>query len=257
MILNKKVVLVLPAYNAASTLHMTYSEIPSGVVDEVILVDDASKDKTVEIARKLGIPHVIVHKSNKGYGANQKSCYAKALSLNADIIIMLHPDYQYPPRLIPAMVNIIAQDVFNVVYASRILGNEAIKGGMPMYKYLSNRFLTFVQNVCMGQKLSEYHTGYRAFSAEVLKNIDLSANSNDFVFDNQITAQIIYAGYSIGEVTCPTRYFNEASSITFQRSLRYGAGVLITTIQYFFQKTGLAKFAIFENVNKVQNGKET
>ncbi len=250
MIRQKKVVLVLPAYNAAETLRMTYREIPSALVDEVILVDDGSEDQTVEIARELGIQHIILHEENKGYGANQKSCYREALALDADIVVMLHPDYQYPPALIPAMVSMIAYNQFQVVYGSRILGNEALKGKMPIYKYVANRLLTFIQNVCMRQKLSEYHTGFRAYSAEVLNNIDLSANSDDFVFDNQITAQIFYAGYAIGEVTSTTRYFREASSINFFRSIRYGMGVLKTTLQYMLQKSGMCKFAIFKGVKR-------
>lgn len=251
MIGHRKVVVVLPAYNAESTLKMTYREIPLDIVDEVILVDDASGDKTVEIARELGIKNIISHEKNLGYGGNQKSCYRKALELGGDIIIMLHPDYQYTPRLIPSMSYIIANELYPVVYASRILGKGAIRGGMPRYKYIANRLLTLIQNVLMGQKLSEYHTGYRAFSKEVLERIEFESNSNDFVFDNQITAQIFYAGYEIGEVTCPTKYFPEASSIDFKRGVRYGAGVLKTSFQYFLQNTGLARFRIFERMRKV------
>lgn len=251
MIGHRKVVVVLPAYNAESTLKMTYREIPLDIVDEVILVDDASGDKTVEIARELGIKNIISHEKNLGYGGNQKSCYRKALELGGDIIIMLHPDYQYTPRLIPSMSYIIANELYPVVYASRILGKGAIRGGMPRYKYIANRLLTLIQNVLMGQKLSEYHTGYRAFSKEVLERIEFESNSNDFVFDNQITAQIFYAGYEIGEVTCPTKYFPEASAIDFKRGVRYGAGVLKTSFQYFLQNTGLARFRIFERMRKV------
>lgn len=246
MINDRKIVLVLPAYNAAGTLEMTCSEIPFEVVDEVILVDDSSQDSTVQVANALGIKNIITHEHNKGYGANQKTCYQEALKLNADIVIMLHPDYQYPPRLIPAMVSMVAYNVFPVVYASRILGREAIKGRMPLYKYVANRVLTFFQNMMMQQKLSEYHTGFRAFSREVLENLNLEANSDDFVFDNQITAQLLYAGYSIGEVTCPTRYFEAASSINFQRSVIYGLGVIKTSFQYRLQKWGISKFRIFQ-----------
>lgn len=248
MINGNQIVLVLPAFNAEGTLEMTYKEIPFDVVDQVILVDDGSSDETVEIAQSMGIKHLITHDHNQGYGANQKSCYQKALDLGGDIIIMLHPDYQYPPRLIPAMAGLIAYNVFPVVYASRILGKEALKGHMPYYKYIANRLLTLIQNFFMNQKLSEYHTGYRAFSREVLESLDFSANSDDFVFDNQITAQIFYAGYSIGEVTCPTQYFDKASSINFRRSLVYGFGVLKTTCQYMLQKKGLFRFAIFEKI---------
>lgn len=243
---NRKIVVVLPAYNAAKTLEKTYNEIPFNIVDEVVLVDDDSKDDTIEIARKLGILHIIKHESNKGYGGNQKSCYDKALQLGADIVIMLHPDYQYTPKLIEAMSNIIANDLYPVVLGSRILGGGALKGGMPVYKYFFNRCLTFVQNVIANEKLSEYHTGYRAFSAEVLKQIPYHSNSDDFVFDNQMLMQVFYSGYSICEVSCPTKYFPEASSINFSRSCCYGFGVLRTSIQYRLQKWNLAKFKIFE-----------
>lgn len=245
MIKNKKLVIVLPAYNAALTLEKTYREIPFDIVDDVVLVDDASKDNTVEVGKALGIKHIIHHEKNKGYGGNQKSCYDKALELNADIVVMLHPDYQYTPTLIPAMAHIIASDLYPVMLGSRILGKGALKGGMPLYKYIFNRFLTLSQNILMNQKLSEYHTGYRAFSKEVLKGINYHANSNDFVFDNQMLAQIFYAGFEIGEVTCPTKYFEEASSINFKRSAVYGLGVLMTSLQYFFAKLGLAKPKIF------------
>ncbi len=245
MLHNKKVIIVLPAYNAGLTLEQTFNEIPFDIVDEVVLVDDASKDNTVEIAEKLGIKHIISHEKNKGYGGNQKSCYDKALSLGADIIIMLHPDYQYTPKLITAMSSIIANGLYPVVLGSRILGRGALKGGMPFYKYVFNRFLTLSQNLLMNQKLSEYHTGYRAFTREVLMRINYRNNSDDFVFDNQMLAQIFYAGYEIAEVTCPTKYFDEASSINFSRSLKYGLGVLQVSIQYFLQKTGIMKFRIF------------
>ncbi|MEZ5013843.1 MAG: glycosyltransferase family 2 protein [Chitinophagales bacterium] len=242
MIIGKKVVIVLPAYNAAKTLEQTYAEIPHDLVDEVVLVDDASKDDTIAVGEKIGIRHIIRHEQNKGYGGNQKSCYDKALSLGADIVIMLHPDYQYTPKLIASMAHIIAQDLYSTVLASRILGRGALKGGMPFYKYVFNRFLTLSQNFLMRQKLSEYHTGYRAFSREVLEKINYHANSDDFVFDNQMLAQIFFAGYEIAEVTCPTKYFDEASSINFKRSMIYGLGVLRTSLQYRLQKWGLASF---------------
>jgi glycosyltransferase involved in cell wall biosynthesis len=242
MIGNKKIVIVLPAYNAGKTLEQTYAEIPMDIVDEVVLVDDASKDDTVEVGNRIGIQHIIKHENNKGYGGNQKSCYNKALSLNADIVIMLHPDYQYTPKLITSMAYIIAQDLYPVVLASRILGRGALNGGMPFYKYVFNRFLTLSQNVLLRQKLSEYHTGYRAFSGEVLRKINYEANSDDFVFDNQMLAQIFFAGYEIAEVTCPTKYFEDASSINFKRSVIYGLGVLRTSLQYRLQKWGIAKF---------------
>ena len=229
----------MPAYNAAQTLEKTWSEIPLDVVDEAVLVDDASRDDTSALARQLGIHHVLRHDHNRGYGGNQKTCYAKALELGADIIIMVHPDYQYSPKLIESMAYIIANDVYPVVYASRILGKGALKGGMPMYKYVANRLLTLFQNIIMGQKLSEYHTGYRAFSAEALRKVDLEANSDDFVFDNQITAQIFMAGMEIAEITCPTRYFKEASSINFKRSVVYGLGVLKVCLQYRLHKWGI------------------
>jgi glycosyltransferase involved in cell wall biosynthesis len=246
MINNKTITVVLPAYNAAKTLEITYNEIPFDIVDHIILVDDLSKDDTVEVARKLGIKHIVEHKKNRGYGGNQKSCYDKALELNSDIVVMLHPDYQYTPKLIQSMSYLIANDVYQVVLGSRILGKGALKGGMPLYKYISNRFLTFSQNLIMSQKLSEYHTGYRAFSKEVLQRIDYEANSDDFVFDNQMIAQIFYAGYEIAEITCPTKYFDDASSINLKRSTIYGLGVLKTSLSYFLQKIGLAKFKIFE-----------
>jgi glycosyltransferase involved in cell wall biosynthesis len=245
MLQGKKVVVVLPAYNAAQTLKITYEEIPFDIVDDVILVDDASRDHTVEVGKQLGIKHIVQHEKNKGYGGNQKSCYDKALEIGGDIVIMLHPDYQYTPKLIPSIAHILASDLYPVVFASRILGKGALKGGMPMYKYIANRFLTLTQNLLMNQKLSEYHTGYRAYTKEVLQTIDYHLNSDDFVFDNQITAQIFYAGFEIAEVTCPTKYFDEASSINFKRSSIYGLGVLKTSVQYALQKAGLGKFHIF------------
>jgi glycosyltransferase involved in cell wall biosynthesis len=245
MINNKKVCVVLPAYNAATTLGKTLAEIPKEIVDDIVLVDDASKDDTFKVAQQLGIQHIIRHEKNKGYGGNQKSCYDKARDLNADIVIMLHPDYQYTPKLIMAMASIIANEVYPVVLGSRILGRGALKGGMPMYKYVFNRFLTLTQNILMRQKLSEYHTGYRAFSKEVLEKINYRANSDDFVFDNQMLAQIFYAGFEVAEITCPTKYEEESSSINFSRSVTYGMGVLRTSFQYFFAKSGFSKPDIF------------
>lgn len=247
MLHSKKIIVVLPAYNAAKTLEQTYREIPFDIVDDVILVDDASRDHTIEVAKTLGIKHIIKHEQNKGYGGNQKTCYAKALELQADVVIMLHPDYQYTPLLIPAMASIIAQDLYPVVLGSRILGKGALKGGMPIYKYIANRVLTLIQNILVGEKLSEYHTGYRAFSREVLESLHLEANSDDFVFDNQMLSQIIYAGFPIGEITCPTKYFPEASSINLYRSSVYGFGVLLVSFKHFLQRIGLAKFAIYSN----------
>ena len=243
MINGKRIVVVMPAYNAEKTLEQTYREIPLDIVDEVILVDDHSRDNTSELANSLGIHHVIRHDRNRGYGGNQKTCYAKALEIGADIVIMVHPDYQYTPTLIPSIAWMIANDVYPVVLASRILGNGALKGGMPIYKYIANRGLTFIQNVLVSQKLSEYHTGYRAFSREVLERIDLEANSDDFVFDNQMLSQIIMANFPIGEVTCPTKYFDDASSINFRRSSIYGIGVLTTSLQHRLHKLGILRNA--------------
>ena len=248
MIDQKKVVVVLPAYNAAQTLEMTYDEIPFDIVDDIILVDDHSRDETLQVATRLGIKHIIEHEVNKGYGGNQKSCYKKALSLNADIVVMLHPDYQYTPKLIHSMCYLIANGVYEVVIGSRILGKGALKGGMPLYKYVSNRFLTLTQNILMSQKLSEYHTGYRAFSGKVLKSIPFDVCSDDFVFDNQMLAQIFYAGFEIAEITCPTKYEEESSSINFKRSAQYGLGVLQVSMLYFLQKAKLGKFKIFEGI---------
>ena len=231
-----KVVVIMPAYNAGQTLRKTYNEIPFDIVDEVILTDDRSTDDTVIVAKELGVDHIIVHDQNKGYGGNQKSCYNKALEVGADIIIMLHPDYQYSPLLIPSMTYLMSNNVYPVVIASRILGKGALKGGMPYYKYVANRFLTFFQNLLMNQKLSEYHTGYRAYKKEVLEQIDYNSYSDDFIFDNQFLAEILYQGYEVAEVTCPTKYFDEASSINFMRSSTYGIGVLGVSIKYFFKR---------------------
>jgi glycosyltransferase involved in cell wall biosynthesis len=244
---NKKVVIVLPAYNAEQTLKQTYDELPFDIVDEVVLVDDASKDKTAEVARQIGIKHVLVHEKNKGYGGNQKTCYNKALELGADIVIMVHPDYQYTPKLIHAMASIIGNDLYPVVLGSRILGKGALKGGMPTYKYIFNRFLTLSQNILLNQKLSEYHTGYRAFSKEVLTKINYMANSDNFVFDNQMLSQIFMAGFEIAEVTCPTKYFEEASSINFKNSVEYGMGVLKVSLTHRLHKMGLVKSKIYQN----------
>ena len=246
MIKSKKVVVVMPAYNASETLEKTYSEIPFPLVDEVILVDDHGSDNTFELAKKLGINHVIRHEYNKGYGGNQKTCYNKALELSADIVVMLHPDYQYTPKLIESMCYLIANDLYPVVLGSRILGKGALKGGMPVYKYFANRMLTLFQNILMNQKLSEYHTGFRAFSSEVLKDIKFNENSDDFIFDNQMLAQIMFKKHLIGEITCPTKYFKEASSINFQRSSVYGIGVLWTSIKYFLTKIGIINWKILK-----------
>ena len=228
----------MPAYKASLTLERTYKEIPFDLVDEVILVDDHSPDNTVEVAKKLGIKHVIRHDQNKGYGGNQKTCYKKALELNGDIVIMLHPDYQYTPLLLTAMISIIGNELYPVVFASRILGMGALKGGMPMYKYVANRFLTLFQNILLRQKLSEYHTGYRAFSREVLQKVPFERCDDDFVFDNEMIAQIFWHGFEIAEVTCPTKYFEEASSINFMRSSKYGLGVLRVSLRYRLAKWG-------------------
>lgn len=241
----KKVIVVLPAYNAALTLERTYREIPFDLVDEVVLVDDASKDDTFAKAKAIGIRHVIRHDRNKGYGGNQKTCYKKALELGGDIVIMLHPDYQYTPKLLVAMISIIGNEVYPVVFGSRILGKGALKGGMPLYKYISNRFLTLFQNILLNQKLSEYHTGYRAFSREVLQSVAFEKNSDDFIFDNEMIAQIFHKGFDIAEVTCPTKYFDEASSINFSRSVKYGLGVLGVSLRYLLSsRLGLYKWNI-------------
>jgi len=248
MIENKKIIVVLPAYNASKTLQKTFEEIPFDIVDEVIITDDFSNDNTVELAKNIGIKHIIQHKKNKGYGANQKSCYKKALELKADIIVMLHPDYQYTPKLIPAMVTLVANDLYDVVLGSRILSKGALKGGMPFYKYISNRVLTLIQNILMNQKLSEYHTGFRCFDAKILNKIDFENNSDDFIFDNEIIAQCCFVKARIGEISCPASYFEEASSINFKRSVIYGFGVLRVSISYFLQKVKLFQFSIFKNL---------
>jgi len=245
MLNGKKIVVVLPAYRAALTLERTYNEIPFDIVDDVVLVDDNSPDNTVAEARRLGIEHIVVHEQNKGYGGNQKSCYRKALELGADIVIMLHPDYQYTPKLIHAMSGVIAYDVYPVCFGSRILGNGALRGGMPMYKYIFNRCLTLFENIMIWQKLSEYHTGYRAFSAEVIRSIDFTYNSDDFVFDNEMISQIFMNGFEIGEVTCPTKYFEEASSINFRRSMKYGMGVLRVSLTHRLHKWGIVKSNLY------------
>ena len=236
MVANKKVVVIMPAYNAGQTLRKTFNEIPHEIVDEVILTDDRSTDDTVKVAKELGIHHIIEHDANRGYGGNQKSCYNKALEVGADIIIMLHPDYQYTPKLILSMTYLMSNDVYPVVIASRILGKGALKGGMPFYKYVANRFLTLSQNLLMNQKLSEYHTGYRAYKREVLESIDYNQYSDDFIFDNQFLAEILYQGFEVAEITCPTKYFEEASSINFARSSKYGIGVLGVSVKYFFKR---------------------
>lgn len=245
MLHGKKIVVVLPAYNASKTLERTYREIPLDIVDEVVLVDDKSKDNTVEEAQKIGIRHIISHDVNKGYGGNQKSCYNKALAIGADIVVMLHPDYQYTPKLIPSMCHIIAQDLYPVVLGSRILGKGALNGGMPLYKYLFNRFLTLFENILISQKLSEYHTGYRAFSREVLQSINYTINNDDFIFDNEMLSQIFMKGFEIAEVTCPTKYFDEASSINFARSTKYGLGVLRVSLIHRLHKWGLVKSKLY------------
>lgn len=251
MIDSLKVVVVLPAYNAERTLEQTIAEIPRDIVDEIVLVDDASTDNTFGLAGKMDMTVVLKHDRNKGYGANQKTCYDTALGLGADIVIMLHPDYQYTPRLIPSMAHMVACGLYPVVIASRILGKGALRGNMPRYKYIANRFLTLIQNILMNEKLSEYHSGYRAFSRKVLETVNYHANSDDFVFDNQMLSQALYAGFEIGEITCPTKYFPEASSINFRRSVKYGFGVVRTSVIYFLQKKGLGKFRIYQKNEEV------
>jgi glycosyltransferase involved in cell wall biosynthesis len=245
MLLGKKIIVVLPAYNAGKTIAQTIAEIPFDLVDEYVVVDDASTDNTIEVASSLNVKNLIRHDKNKGYGGNQKTCYNTALELGGDIIIMLHPDYQYTPKLIPSMAYLIASGLYPVVIASRILGKGALRGGMPMYKYISNRLLTWVQNLLINQKLSEYHSGYRAFSREVLEKVNYQVNSDDFVFDNQMLAQIFFAGFEIAEITCPTKYFEEASSINLKRSIKYGLGVLRTSLGYFLQKQRLVSLTMY------------
>jgi len=242
----KKIVIVMPAYNAAKTLQQTYHEIPLDVVDDVLLVDDGSSDQTVAVSRELGLT-TFLHRNNMGYGRNQKTCYREALRRRADIVIMVHPDYQYSPKLIVPMAGMIAYGDYDVVLASRILGSGALEGGMPLYKYISNRILTAIQNILLNYKLSEYHTGYRAFSRKVLESLPLEENTDDFVFDNEMLAQVIYFGYRIGEISCPTRYFAEASSINFGRSVKYGLGVLATSMKFRLQKMGLGRFRLFDS----------
>lgn len=241
MIDSKRIIVVLPAYNAAKTLEKTYSEIPFHVVDDVVLVDDASRDDTVLRAKELGIRHVLRHPRNRGYGANQKSCYEKALELGADVVVMLHPDYQYPPRLILPLASLVASGMYEVALGSRILGGGALRGGMPLYKYVGNRFLTMLQNILLGQKLSEYHTGYRAFSRRVLQTLPLGENRDDFIFDNQMITQAAYFGFRIAEVTCPTSYGPDSSSISFVASVRYGLGVLRTAFACFLARLDVGK----------------
>jgi glycosyltransferase involved in cell wall biosynthesis len=244
LLLGYRIVVVLPAYNAANTLRQTYAEIPHGIVDDVILTDDHSRDNTAAIAREIGI-HTIEHASNRGYCDNQKTCYAAALARGADIVVMLHPDYQYTPKLVTAMASMIASDQYDVVLGSRILGRGALAGGMPLYKYMSNRVLTLIENILVGQKLSEYHTGYRAWSRRVLEVLPIELCSEDFVFDNEMLAQSIYAGFRIGEISCPTKYFPEASSINFRRSVIYGIGVLRTAVRFRLHRWGVARSPIF------------
>lgn len=245
MLNDKKIIVVLPAYNAEKTLKQTFQEIPIDIVDEIVLTDDYSNDDTLKVAKQLGIKHIIKHDKNLGYGANQKSCYSKAIELHADIVIMLHPDYQYSPKLIPAMCELVANNTYDLVLGSRILGNGALKGGMPLYKYVSNRILTFIQNTLMGQKLSEYHTGYRCYNTQFLKTIDFQLNSNDFIFDNELIAQFCYHEARIGEISCPTKYDENSSSINFKKSVIYGFGVLGVSIKYRLQIIGMIKSKLF------------
>jgi glycosyltransferase involved in cell wall biosynthesis len=249
MIYGKKLIVVMPAYNAEKTLRQTYAELPHEYVDEVILVDDVSSDRTVQLSRELGI-RTIIHRENKGYGGNQKTCYREAVRHGADIVVMVHPDYQYSPRLVTAMSSMIASGHYDIVLGSRILGGNARKGGMPLYKYIANRFLTFVENLFLGVKLSEYHTGFRAFTREVLETLPLEENSDDFVFDNEILAQGVYFGFSIGEISCPAKYFEDASSINFSRSVKYGFGVLATSMLYLLARSGLRSSPIFSKTGR-------
>lgn len=254
MIHGKKIVVAMPAYNAEKTLERTYLEIPQGVVDLVILVDDASQDQTVQIAKRLGIPIVIRHERNLGYGANQKTCYREALKNRADIVIMLHPDYQYTPALIEPLAWLIAHETYDVALASRILGNSTLSGGMPLYKYCSNRILTLIENILLWQHVSEYHTGYRAYSRKVLETVPFLNNSNDFVFDNEILTQVFYAGFRVGEVSCPTKYFPEASSINFSNSARYGFGVLNVAVRYRLHCWNIIRYNVLDQIGKKKRG---
>jgi glycosyltransferase involved in cell wall biosynthesis len=254
MLNDKKIVVVMPAYNAATTLEKTYREVPQDIVDDVILVDDKSYDNTSEVARNLGITHVITHEENKGYGGNQKSCYRAALDLDADVVIMLHPDYQYTPKLCTSMASLLSQGMFDCALGSRILGKGALKGGMPLYKYLSNRLLTAFQNFFLNYKLSEYHTGYRAFTREVLERLPLQDNSDNFLFDNQMLAQIIYAGYDIGEISCPTRYADDSSSINLADSAQYGLGVILTSVLFRLHRWGVFKSTLFAPLDNQPTG---
>lgn len=250
MIRGKKITVTMPAYNAARTLERTYREIPRDIVDKVILVDDASQDRTAEIAEGLGIDVVVRHDRNRGYGGNQKTCYETALKNGADIIIMLHPDYQYTPALIESMAAMIGTRAYDVVLASRILGNSTLSGGMPLYKYVGNRVLTLLENIILWQHLSEYHTGYRAYARKVLESIPFGYNSDDFVFDNQILAQVFFAGFRVGEISCPTKYFDEASSINFTQGLKYSLAVLKVALQYRLHKMGILSSILFTNIQK-------
>jgi len=253
MLSGKKIIVVMPAYNAEKMLRQTYEELPHEYVDDVILVDDASGDATAKLAQELSIK-TILHTQNMGYGANQKTCYREALRHGADIVIMVHPDYQYSPRLVTAMASMIVSGHYDIILASRILGGGALKGGMPLYKYIANRFLTFAENLVLGVKLSEYHTGYRAFSREALETLPLEENSDDFVFDNELLAQAVYFGFRIGEVSCPTRYFDDASSISFRRSIKYGFGVIATSLKFKLQKIGMANYGLFSRDGRRLNG---
>ena len=251
MIANRKICVVLPAYNAAQTLEMTLREIPNDIVDDIILVDDASTDNTLHLAKSLGV-FAVGHDRNQGYGGNQKTCYRLALERGADIVIMLHPDYQYTPKLLFPMASMLCCGLFDVVLGSRVLGIGALAGGMPLYKYVANRALTFVQNILLGYKLSEYHTGYRAFTRAVLEALPLEGNSDDFIFDNQMLSQIIYLGFNVGEISCPAKYFSEASSINFRRSITYGLGVLKTSISFRLARIGFDRGTIFERLRRVR-----
>lgn len=255
MILEEKLIVVMPAYNAEKTLYQTYSELPHEYVDDIILVDDGSSDSTSKVAKELDI-ETIIHSRNRGYGGNQKTCYCEALRLGANIIVMVHPDYQYSPRLVTAMASMIASGHYDIVLGSRILGGMALKGGMPLYKYIANRFLTFIENLVLKVKLSEYHSGFRAFTREVLETLPFEENSNDFVFDNEILVQAVFFGFRIGEISCPTRYFQDASSINFRRSVVYGFGVIATLIKYILQKLGIMKFSLFDLDKKRVNERE-